>query len=188
MDIFFDLIILAVFGYWGWRLARAILRRILFMRRLCKICDRRHYRLRRVRNPVMSFFGAGALPDLVVGTQDKEYCVRFVTSIDRGKFYYFANEQYAASYQRGAIALPFARRADTVTYRQRFHYFPPKAIPEYLEGKTGVTWILLFNPAPAEITSFNEAQTKQYVLGNGELIGALAAYDGRTFCQLLEGE
>lgn len=188
MDIVFSLIFLAFFGYWIWRFMRAVTRRTTLVRRLRKICERRGHRFRRVRNPLASFFGAGALPDVVISADDKEYCIRFVTSIDRGKFYYFANEEYAASYQKGAIALPFAKTADTVTVKRRFHYFPKKRLPDFLEGKQGVVWILLFNPAPTEIESINEAGTKHYIVGNGDAIGESVAYDGRTFCEILAGE
>ena len=188
MDIVFSLIFLAFFGYWIWRFMRAVTRRTTLVRRLRKICERRGHRLRRVRNPLASFFGAGALPDVVISADDKEYCIRFVTSIDRGKFYYFANEEYAVSYRKGAIALPFAKTADVVTKNRKFHYFPPKIFPDFLEGKQGVTWILLFNPAPAEIETINAAGTKHDIVGNGDMVGESVAYDGRTFCSLLVGE
>ena len=186
MDVLISLAFLAFFGYWFCRLVRAIARRLRLMRRLKKICERRGYRLRRTRSAAASFFAAGALPDVVISTDDKEYCIRFVTSINRAKFYYFADEEYAVSYQKGAIAMPFAKSADVVTMQRRFHYFPKKTLPEFLEGKEGVQWILLFNPAPAEIETINAAATKHYIVGNGDPIGESIAYDGRTFCETID--
>ena len=186
MDILISLAFLAFFGYWFWRFVRAISRRTSLMNRLRTICDRRGHRLRRTRNPIASFFAAGALPDVVISTNDTDYCIRFVTSINRAKFYYFASEEYAASYQKGAIAMPFAKSADVVTMQRRFHYFPKKTLPEFLEGKEGVQWILLFNPAPAEIETINAAATKHYIVGNGDPIGEAIAYDGRTFCETID--
>lgn len=187
MDVLISFAFLAFLGYWIWRLVRAIFRRASLVNRLKTICDRRGYRLRRTRSPIASFFAAGALPDVVISTNDTEYCIRFVTSINRAKFYYFASEEYAASYQKGAIALPFAKSADIVTMQRKFHYFPKKILPEFLEGKQGVKGILLFNPAPAEIETINAAGTKHYIVGNGDAIGEAIAYDGRTFCEMIEG-
>ena len=187
MDVLISLAFLAFFGYWFWRIVRAISRRTSLMHRLKKLCERLGYRMRRTRNPVASFFGAGALPDVVISTDDKEYCIRFVTSINRAKFFYFASEEYAVSYQRGAVALPFAKSADIVTMQRNFHYFPKKTLPDFLEGKQGVQWILLFNPAPAEVESINSEKTKRYVVGNGDPIGEAVAYDGRSFCEKLCG-
>lgn len=186
MDVLISLAFLAFFGYWFLRLVRAISRRTSLVRRLKTICKRRGYRMRRTRSAIASFFAAGALPDVVISTNDTDYCIRFVTSINRAKFYYFASEEYAASYQKGAIAMPFAKSADVVTMQRRFHYFPKKTLPEFLEGKEGVQWILLFNPAPAEIETINAAATKHYIVGNGDPIGEAIAYDGRTFCETID--
>lgn len=186
MDIAIDLIILILLTYWAWRFLRAISRRTRFLRNLQRICQDKRYRLRRVRGGIASFFSIGALPDLVLQTREKDYCVRFVSSIDRARFYYFANEEYAVSYQKGAIALPFASRADTVSYRRRFLYLPPRRAPEELEGMGGVEWVLLFNPAPVEVATLNHTGTRRAVVGNGDAIGAFTVYDGRTFCEMLK--
>lgn len=186
MDIFFSIAFLLISGYWCRRLVRALVRRASFMRRLREICGRRGYELHYTRNRIASFFAAGARPDVVVRTRDTDFCLRFVTSINRAKFYYFASEEYAVSYQKGAIAMPFAKSADTVTMQRKFHYFPPKSLPDFSEGRPNVRWIFLFNPAPAEIESINAAATKHYIVGNGDPIGAATAYDAPTFCELID--
>lgn len=188
MDVLFSIAFLLFIGYWCRRLVRAVVRRASFMRRLRGICRRRGYQLHYTRNRAASFFAAGARPDVVVRTKEVDFCLRFVTSINRAKFYYFANEEYAVSYQKGAIALPFAKSADTVTMQRRFHYFPPKSLPDFSEGRQGVRWIFLFNPAPAEIESINAAATKHYIVGNGDPIGDTTAYDAPTFCELIDKE
>ena len=186
MDILIDFIILALVTYWSWRVLRASSIRNRFVKRLQKLCNEKGYRLRRERSGFASFFGIGGHPDLVVRTRDRYYCVRFVTVVDRARFYYFANEEYAVSYQKGAIALPFASKADTVSYRRRFVYLPPRITPKELEGRDGVEWILLFNPVPVEIATPDNTRTRQAVIGNGDMIGGSMIYDGRTFCQMLE--
>lgn len=189
LELLFALVILTIVGVYGGRLVRAMVRRLRFMSRLKKICFARKYRFRRIRNPLASFFRVGELPDFVISA-DKEYCVRLVTTIKRGRFFHFVDERYAASYTKGGIPLPMAKKMEEIRVGEKFHLFPEFKLPREVDGRQEVEPIMLFNPVPIQITTLNKNTNdiSKYVdlVTSGGKIGQFTVYAGTAFCDLLE--
>lgn len=168
------------------RLVRALFLRGRFIRRVKRICAEKGYRIRRGRMGLASFFSIGSNPDLIISA-DREYCVRFITTIKRNRFYHFLDDMYAGSHTKMVLALPMAKGVNEFKCAARFHYLPKLQIPKRLQGRTDVEPILLFNPVPAQVLAIDKEGTRVNLVTNGSHIGQFTTYGGRAFCDLLEG-
>jgi len=188
MDLIITAVVLFFLGRALWHHIWTVHLRVKFQKRLQSVCDRQGYRLTRHRRPLASFLSVGREPDFSVKTREKDYCVRFVTTHKRNRYYHFANEEYAASFTRLSYALPMAKKFEEIELGDKFHHFPPMELPRELEGKESVEYVMLFNPVPIGITLAQNETQEGGIVGNGGKIGRFTIYDGRSFCDLLEGK
>ena len=188
MDLIITAVVLFFLGRALWHRIRTIRVRVKFEKRLREVCDRKGYRLTRYRNGFASFFSVGHEPDFSVKAKDKDYCVRFVTTLKRNRYYHFANEEYAASFTRLSYALPMAKKFEELELGDKFHHFPPIELPRELEGRDNVECVMLFNPVPIGISLAQNDTQEGGIVGNCGKIGRFTIYDGRSFCDLLEGK
>ena len=161
------------------RLVRALYLRARFIRNVKRICADKRYRIRRGRHFFASFFCAGAYPDLIISA-DREYCIRFVTTIRRNRFYHFLDETYVGSHTKMVMALPLAKGVNEFKCWARFHYFPKLRLPKNMEGRSDIEPILLFNPVPAQVLAIDNSGTRVNLVTNGSRIGQFTAYGGRA--------
>ena len=188
MDLIITAIVLYFTGRTLWKYIHAIHVRLKFEKRLTSICDKQGYRVTRLRSSVKSLGRVSASPDFIVKTRDKHYCVRYITTFRSRGYYHFADEEYAASFIRLSYALPMAKKFDEVELGDKFHHFPPLELPTDLDGRENVERIMLFNPVPLGITIAQSDSQLGGIIGNGDKIGCFTIYDGRSFCDLLEGK
>lgn len=168
------------------RLVRAMFLRLRFMHKVKKICALKGYSVRRTRWLFASFFRASKKPDFIVSA-DREYCVRFITTIKKNRIYHFLDAVYAGSHSKMVMALPLAKGVNEFICAEKFHYLPPFADSEKTAIPEGAEMILLFNPVPAQVLAVDNEGTRIYTVTNGSRIGDFTAYGGRAFCDLLEG-
>ena len=172
--------------YFSRDLIRTVVIRKKFLRKVEQICEENRYRIRRFRGRYASFFRVGALPDLVI-YGERTYCIRFVTTMKKNRFYHFLDEKYAASYTKMVMALPMAKGTNEFKRAERFHYLPDLRLPKDIEGKQDIARILLFNPVPVQVLAIDNDGTRVNLVTNGTAIGSFTAYGGSAFCELLAG-
>lgn len=152
-------------------------------------CERMRYQFRCIRSPFASFFRTSEDPDIYIKTPKKDYYVRIVSSWSRRHFY-FAGPYYCTHMKKAPILMVGSKRAmrvgtasqDYMNLDEKFRIYPKPKLPK--NAGTEVGYILLFNPAPAEIHVAEGRRSE--VVDSGGKIGEFTIYDGKQFCNMLE--
>lgn len=165
-----------------YNLIRAIILRLVFLAKLNSLCKKRGYKALKTRLWFASFFAYSNKPDRVVICDGKNINIRFITCRARKRFYYFVNSNYYIRCAKIIVALPAARVASESTPFIKFRYIPPLD-KKYTVGD--VKNILLFSPAPVEITARNSSGTGKVAIGNGSELDGCLAFNGNGFIDSL---
>ena len=167
----------------AYRLVRAILMRISFMRRLKAICKDKQYTLKKLRSPLASVFYKSDKIDLIVDTNDTVYNVKFISSLSRKKVYHFVDETNYITYLKLYFALPMATKFNESILFLSYHRFP------WVEKKEADNekYVMLFNPVPNSIT-YIATDGARHTLDNGEMLGDFVVYNGKGFFSFLKDE
>ncbi len=173
--ILLDLFLLAYVVFALFNYMRAFVKRLLFMAKLKKMARGKHWTVRFTRSPFASFFRYSKKPDIVLLTDDTEFVIRYVTAISRKRQYHFASEEHLVTYAQTAYALPMAVKTSEMNGNLKYFHLPELTpLPDPTAGRRRVH-VLLFNPAPVNITYINEG-------GRQEIAGDTSRIGGWTTC------
>ena len=178
-----DLFVLFFIILTAYRLVRAILMRVGFMRRLKAICNDKKYTLKKNRSPIISLFYKSDKIDFVVDTNDTVYNVKFISSLSRKKVYHFVDETNYITYLKFYFALPMATKFNESILSLTYHKFP-RVEKKWADNEK---YIMLFNPVPNDIT-YIAKDGARHTLDNGEMLGDFVVYNGKGFCSFFKGE
>jgi hypothetical protein len=156
---------------------RAVVIRFSFLKKLRELASRKGYTLTEKRKRVASLFKHSSLPDIVFEAEGKKYLIRFITCFKRKRFYHFANAEYFAYFAKIFFVLPLAKKEEDLKGNERFRRIPPLD-EQYADLESQV--VLLFNPAPVEITYGSK------VISNGDHIENCIIYSAKGFLELFE--
>lgn len=170
-----------------WQTARAVSVRLRLWRRLKRKCESRGFRLRIERNLFASFFRTSDRPDLVIETKDADYLISFVTCPRRGQFCYFFSPTHYIRYSKLYVVLPRGRLTESFRHSHRLKKAPILADSWRTPTKNCKKIpILLFNPAPAEISHLAESGTRVETDGNGSALYGWTVYSAQGFLEFLQ--
>lgn len=146
---------------------RAFIDRILFYKRIDKLCKAKKYKISFARNPLASLLGYSAKPDIVIKTSAKNYLVRIITCNDRFLFYKFPSPEWYVSYER-IISVP-------INPTGRFKHLPPFKEEYYnksdcVENKL----VMIFAPCVPKISYLSESYTQRNIAERSDTISKWA--------------
>lgn len=182
-----ELLVLFLLIKGSYNFIRALILRARFCRHLHATSQRFGYSLVKSRAFLASFFRAGTRPDLILCTDDAKYLICFVTCQARKRFYHFIDADRYIRSMKLFISLPMAKKADEIRLFAQLKKAPhlDAALLEQDDAKKVVP-VLLFNPAPVEISYLNEQRTKSPIVGNGAQLYHWYAYDSSAFFHTLQ--
>ena len=171
------------------RAARTFIARPRAVRDIRRVCEKMGYKCDVTRSPFASFFRTSEDPDIYIKTPEKDYFVRIVSALGRRHFY-FAGPYYCTHLKKAPILMVGSKRAmragtanqDYVNFDERFRMYPEPKLPK--NARENVGYIMLFNPAPAEIHVAEDRRSE--IVDSGGKIGQFAVYDRKQFCNMLE--
>ena len=148
---------------------RAFIDRILFYKRIDKLCKAKKYKVSFARNPLASLLGYSAKPDIVIKTSAKNYLVRIITCNDRFLFYKFPSPEWYVSYER-IISVP-------INPTGRFKHLPPFKEEYYnksdcIENKL----VMVFAPCMPKISYLTKGSIKREISESNDTIGGWSVY------------
>ena len=149
------------------------------------------------RMPFLSFFKLGDKPDAVIETKDSIYLLRFIDTPGGGKHLHFASERFFVTYTKSPWSLGgllqlrrryrvAASNTHGTSSSERVRILPPMQIEEkYLSaseiyGKKVVP-VLLFNPAPKELSYVTREKTSINVAFTGDEVYGFRVFTVSTF-------
>jgi hypothetical protein len=177
LDIFCILFVIVAIA----RFIRAFCMRVKLMRQIKELCKQRDFHLKTHRNPFLSFLYKGKRFDFTIETPQKTYVVKLITCFSKIKIYHFIDEESYVTYFKTFIVLPMATKVTEGVHWSCYHRFPRL---EKAEGDN-VTHVLLFNPAPNDITYIDKKGLTQ-IAGNDTVIGDLQLFNGKGFLNAIE--
>ena len=184
----FLLMILAVFCIAKriYNFIRAAALRFVFKYKLRTICNEKKYKIKFLRNPILSFFKISSIPDVTVKTNEAEYLLRFITCRNRKRIWYFINDKIYVRVFRVFFATPGAPRHAPIDLSKKLGHIPP-IDKKYADPRTkNMIPVLLFNPSPVEINYLDE-ENQKLVAGNGSVIHGQTVYNANGFLNILGG-
>lgn len=166
------------------RIGFAVVKRLRLTAMLKRICAQNRWQYRQNRAAFASFFGFAAQPDIEIETPETLYCIRLFTCVNQRWFLHFPKENVAL-YTKRYIRLGKRASKSRAVYGnaaservcvKKMRLLPPMKIPE--TEKT-VERILLFNPAPKEISRVNASRTAAEIVGSGDVVFGQRIYNAK---------
>ncbi|MBO7303792.1 MAG: hypothetical protein J6V09_01025 [Clostridia bacterium] len=150
-----------------------------------------------LRFPFTSFFRLSETPDAVVETDDSVYLVRFIDTPSGGKHLHFASESFFVTYTSTHWSLggllhmrrryrAVAAGSHSTSAAQRVRILPQLKIPEVHSRKKEIyakklVPVLLFNPAPKELSYVTKEKTSIKVAFTGDEVYGQKVFTATTF-------
>ena len=93
----------------------------------------------------------------------------------------FTFKQFEVRQERCAMKVGTASQ-DYFNFDEKFRIYPEPKLPK--SARENVGYIMLFNPAPAEIHVAEDRRSE--IVDSGGKIGQFSVYDRKQFCNMLE--
>ncbi len=161
------------------------------------------FKLKFTRSFLASLFKISHAPDLVAEIGDKIYLLRYYNGKGRRYQVHFANEEYSVRFQillirslfstGGRLLSGHSRVAESTTsVRRKLIIVPKLEIPEEYKnaeelGKKIVP-ILVFNPAPSNLTYVSDEKTSIKLAFTGDSFRGIKIFTGTSAANFLERE
>ena len=161
------------------------------------------FKLKFTRSFFASLFKISHAPDLVAEIGDKIYLLRYYNGRGRRYQVHFANEEYSVRFQILLIRSLFAsggrllsghsRVAEsTTTVRRKLIIVPKLEIPEEYKNAEAlgkkIVPILVFNPAPSNLTYVSDEKTSIKLAFTGDSFRGIKIFTGTSAANFLERE
>ncbi|MBE6645757.1 MAG: hypothetical protein E7612_10370 [Ruminococcaceae bacterium] len=144
-------------------------RAIIKLSSLKKECDAK---ITYFRMPYLSYFKLSSKPDAAIEIGERIYLIRFINGKGGMRFLHFASQKYFVTFSRirisvsGLLRFGGRQRADVShnTSRHSVKILPEFEIPEQYSISSVISSrkiipVLIFNPAPNEVTYVTESKT-----------------------------
>ena len=155
-------------------------------------------RISYTRVPFASYFRLSEKPDIIVEIGEKIYLIRLINGKGGLKYLHFASDEYFVTFSKIRISVSglfrFGGRNKAVssgsTSRHSVKILPKLEIPEkysssYYEKE--VIPVLIFTPAPNEITYVTESKTRIKPAFDGDLMYGQMIFTPSTFVSYADG-
>ena len=172
MQDFFKLLLTIFAIYLIYTALFYITKRIRAVSKLCELKKMCHAKINFVRSPFSSLFILSKKPDIIIEIDDDVYLIRFINGKGSLRFLHFASPEFFVTYSKTHISLGSILRLGArgksansqSTSRQSVRILPSLEIPENFarqaaRGEKRLAPVLIFSPAPNEITFVSESKT-----------------------------
>ena len=192
-----EILIFIIAAFILYRLIFYIVKRLAAMRKISALKEMCGASVTYSRPPFLTFFKLRDKADVVVETRDSIYLVRFIDTPGGVVHLHFASDRFFVTYVHSVIPIggllqmrkryrAAARNARSSTSCERVRILPPMKVEEKytrakeLYGKNLVP-VLLFNPAPRELSYVTEAKTSIKVAFTGDEVYGSKVFTASTF-------
>ena len=150
--------------------------------------------VRVLRSPIASLFSTGAQPSYAVRIGSGIYYVRLYNGRGAGKVVHFASREFTvrfsrlvtASYSRSRGGKRLRGFSRGVSVGSKVIILPPLSIPaDHPEGCTAYP-VMIFNPAPGEVSYVTEERTRIEVAFTGDEIYGARIFTKTTFLNFVD--
>lgn len=166
------------------RIVFAVVKRLRLTAMLKRICAKNRWQYRQNRAAFASFCSFSAQPDIEIETPETLYCIRLFTCINQRWFLHFPKENvvlYTKRYIRLGRRVSKNRAVFGDAASERVRIKKMRLLPqiEIPETEKTVERILLFNPAPKEISRVNASRTAAEIVGSGDIVFGQRIYNAK---------
>ena len=154
----------------------AFIHRMVWYKKIKKICKEKNYKIVFPRKLLASFFKYSDKPDLIIETAEEKFLIRFITCKSKDLFYNFPTSQWYVSFER-ILSVP-------INPTGRFKHLPPfdkRYYSDNIENKC----IMIFAPCMPKVQYLNCKNSKQEMAGNTANIGEWIVHDKEHFIELI---
>ena len=154
----------------------AFIHRMVWYKKIKKICKEKNYKIVFPRKLLASFFKYSDKPDVIIETAEEKFLIRFITCKSKDLFYNFPNSQWYVSFER-ILSVP-------INPTGRFKHLPPfdkRYYSDNIENKC----IMIFAPCMPKVQYLNCKNSKQEMAGNTANIGEWIVHDKEHFIELI---
>ena len=127
-------------------------------------------------------------PAFRIRVYSKSYSVRLFSG--KGAFYavHIANREYAAVYMKtgGAVKVRRFVRSMAAVHESSRVYFPRTVIMKPIEKEPDDTEVMIFSPAPRELTYVSEKRTSIKVAFTGDVVYGMKIFTKSTFVSFID--
>ena len=160
-------------------------RRIYLVRVIKRISLIEGVSARWLENPFVSLIRLSETPEILVTVYDDTYLIRLYNGVGGGNAVHFATEKFTVCYSRIKTAVYTPKRGRLFTLRgfnvgARVKVMPDLRIPEGL-CPSEYTEVILFNPAPTEVSYVVKEKTSIKVAFTGDAIFGRRIFTTSTF-------
>ena len=150
--------------------------------------------VRVLRSPIASLFSVSEMPSYAVRVGSGIYYVRLYNGIGAGKVVHFASREFTVRFSRLVTATYSRSRGGKrlrgfsrgVSVGSKVIIMPPLRIPEdHPEGCTPYP-VMIFNPAPGEVSYVTEERTRIEVAFTGDEIYGARVFTKTTFLNFID--
>ncbi len=168
-------------------------KRASLVRKLKKLGKTDGISVRLLRNPYVSLLRLSAVPEAEVRIRDAVYLVRFYNG-GAGKSVHFASDRYTvkfgrlktARYSRGAKGAPGS--SFPISIGTRVRVLPKMDCSGYESAEVRAIPVIIFNPAPYEVSYVTDEKTSIKVAFTGDSIYGAKIFTASTFIAYADRE
>lgn len=150
----------------------AFIHRMVWYKKIKKICKEKNYKIVFPRKLLASFFKYSDKPDVIIETAEEKFLIRFITCKSKSMFYNFPNSQWYVSFER-ILSVP-------INPTGRFKHLPPvnkKYYSDNIENKC----IMIFTPKMPKISYLNTNNSERKMGGSATQIDEWTIYDFESY-------
>ncbi|MBQ1213314.1 MAG: hypothetical protein IIX69_07865 [Clostridia bacterium] len=177
-----EAIILFFFGRFVYSFIRSVKLQTQFTARLKTLCERKGYECEVKRGVVSTALFMASNTDICVKTEKNEYHIRVMPCLYPKKSYHFATVEHVVSWYPQLIKIISKKAESFYNGFTSYRYCPKLLITEVKDVR--IENILLFDPAPFNLTKANE-HGFHIPVEDGDSIGSYKAYRAKAFLELL---
>ena len=154
-------------------------------------------RVRFLRSPFASFFRLSKKPDIAIEVGRTVYLIRLINGINGYRLLHFASKNYYVTYKKfnlypggrakkgGHFGIKALTPAGTTTSSRRVHILPDMIIPQKYAGRNeydsqSIVPVLVFNPAPCEVSYVTEERNAIKVAFTGDEFNGYKIFTAST--------
>ena len=197
MGEFINLLLFILSCYLVYLVAFHIVKRLSAAARVSELKKMHGARVVFHRSCLLSFFKLSSSPDLTVELGDTVYLIRFINGGGSLRFVHFASSEYLVRYAKmrisvaGLLRFGSRRGADITqtTQNRRTLILPKLNIPsEYATDRRALVPVLIFSPAPNEVSYVTETKNSIRVAFSGDPVYGARIFTASTFLTIADRE
>ena len=194
MSGIFEVILIIVAAVLSVKALRLCGKRIALHIKIMKLGRMDGVEVRTVRSPLSALFSIGSRPVYAVRVDGTVFYVRIYNGVGASRVVHFASKEYTARFVRLITASYTATRGGKrlhafsrgVSVNSKVIILPQLQIPEGHPEGCAACEVLIFNPAPGEVSYVTEERTRIEVAFTGDEVHGIKIFTTRTFARFID--